>query len=286
MQQTAGATPPDVSVVIVTYNNATCIVPCLESLAAASAGLGAEIIAVDNHSGDATAAIIRERFPRVRLLVNTANAGFAAAVNQGVDLATGHTLLLLNSDVIIGREALEGLVTACRKQGRQAIFSPRIVNADGTPQHTAFGLFPTFGVLAVEMLLPYRLARRLGLRTIFENSDAAGGPRYEWLSGACLAFSREASQRIGPLDTRFFMYYEDVDFSRRAVEQGYAPLVLEDISVLHIGGVSFAYDKGKSDRNAYINASLLAYLRKHESRSSFLFLRLLLGLGGLLRRFA
>lgn len=284
MPQGAATAPPDLSVVIVTYNNAGCIARCLESLFEAVGDGRVEVIVVDNHSADATRAIIREHFPAATLVANPTNPGFATAVNLGLARAASPNLLLLNSDVVMNRTALSGLVAACRGQGDRAFFSPRIVNPDGTAQHTALGLFPRFSVLAVEQLLPYRLARWCGLRTMFENRDNTGNVVYEWLSGTCLAFTREALDRIGPLDERFFMYYEDVDFCKRAVDRGYSPMLLREVSVLHIGGLSFSYKDGKRDRKSYVDKSLLAYVDKHEPRLVAILLRGLIRLGTLLRR--
>lgn len=284
MHEVAATSPPDVSVVIVTYNNAGCIARCLDSLFEAAGGLVADVIVVDNHSTDATLAILREEFPAVRLLANPDNPGFAVAVNQGLALATSPNLLLLNSDVVMNRAALERLVTACRAWGDRAFFSPCVVNPDGTAQHTSLGLFPRFTVLTVEQLVPYRLARLLGLSTMFGNRDARGNVVYEWLSGTCLAFTRVMLDRTGPLDACFFMYYEDVDFCKRAVEQGFFAKLLDDVSVLHIGGESFSYDAGKSDREKYVNNSLMTYISKHEPRLSGLVLRGVKGLGSRLRR--
>lgn len=284
MLMAAVTPPPDISVVIVTYNNAGCVGRCLDSLFEAAAGLVAEVIVVDNHSTDATRAIIREEFPAARLVANPDNPGFAVAVNQGLALAASPNLLLLNSDVVMNRAALEGLVTACRSRGGQAFFSPRIVNPDGTEQATSLGMFPRFSVLAVELLLPYRLAHWLGWRTMFENRDARGTVVYEWLSGTCLAFTRAMLDRIGPLDTRFFMYYEDVDFCFRAVAQGFTAQLLPGIFALHIGGQSFAYETGSKDRRSYVDASLRAYVAKHQSRQNRFVLRGLMRVGAMLRR--
>lgn len=284
MPQGAATVPPDLSVVIVTYNNAGCIARCLESLFEAAEDRRVEVIVVDNHSADATRAIIREQFPAAILVANPTNPGFASAVNLGLAQASSPNLLLLNSDVVMNRAALTGLVTACRSQGDRAFFSPCIVNPDGSAQHTALGLFPRFSVLVVEQLLPYRLARGCGLRTMFGNRDASGTVLYEWLSGTCLAFTRAALDRIGPLDERFFMYYEDVDFCKRAVDRGFYAKLLREISVLHIGGQSFSYKEGKRDRKSYVDSSLIAYVDKHESRLSAVLLRGIIRLGALLRR--
>lgn len=274
----------ELAVVIVTYNNAAIIDDCLGSLTTAAAGIATEIVVVDNASADATVRIVRERYPGVAVIANTRNVGFATAVNQGLRATTAPALVLLNSDVIVNPEAVHGLAEACRREGDRHLFSPRIVNRDGSLQETSFGCFPTCGVLAAEFLLPYAAARRLQLTTMFGNRGPGDALRYDWLSGACLALTRTALERIGLFDERFFMYFEDIDFCLRATRQGIVPHLLEDISVLHIGGQSFSYDMGSYDRTSYVNKSLLAYVAKHESRRGRTVLRALHALGGMLRR--
>jgi GT2 family glycosyltransferase len=277
------AAASDLAVVIVTYNNAAIIDECLHSLTTAAAGLATEIVVVDNASADDTVARVRRGYPEVAVIANDRNAGFAVAVNQGLRATTAGAVVLLNSDVIVNREAVRGLAAACRDRPDR-LYSPLVVNPDGTLQETSFGCFPSFGVLAVEFLLPYALARRLGLTTMFGNRKAGGALRYDWLSGACLALAREALERIGPLDERFFMYFEDIDFCLRAAGLDIPCRLLQDVSVLHIGGQSFSYDMGSYDRTSYVNKSLLAYLAKHEPWPRRLVLRGLHALGGALRR--
>lgn len=282
MQNETGKTP-DVSIVIVTYNNENIIGRCLKSLTEASLKRVFEIIVVDNDSNDATVKTIREAFPTVLLLKNRENVGFAQAVNQGIQKTTSQNIILLNSDVLVNEAAMTTLLENCRTAGDNSLFSPRIINQDGTFQETSCGLFPNFSVLATEFLVPYGLARRFRLQTMFGNRKADGTVRYEWLSGACLAFGKKAYRRIGPFDESYFMYFEDVDFCYRAKKCGISTKLLQDIQVLHIGGESFSYLTGKSDRNSYIRTSLFTYIRGHTSKKSAFVLRLLYAFGQQLR---
>jgi len=272
----------DVSIIIVTYNNAKYITACIENIHEALDNLRAEILVIDNCSSDNCTEIALAASPLVKLIKNKKNVGFAAAVNQGLAASLADTLLLLNSDVLINKDALHALVAACQDAAKK-LFSPTIVNVDGSFQETSLGLFPTFPVLLADELLPHRLAKALGLRTMFDNFNAQKTPCYEWLSGACLALHRRVYEKVGPFDEKFFMYFEDVDFCKRASERGIASQLCSDISVLHIGGASFAYINGIRDRNNYVTQSYFTYIKKHESPLVFFFFKLIVRMGRGLR---
>jgi N-acetylglucosaminyl-diphospho-decaprenol L-rhamnosyltransferase len=274
---------PDVSIVIVTYNNENCIEACLASIYDSFPASKVEIIVVDNCSIDNGVALVQEKYERVKVVSNKENVGFAAAVNQGMRVAASDIIILLNSDVIVNKKALEGMLAACKSSGNLHIFSPLVFNMDGSFQDTSIGMFPSCPVLLVDSLLSYQMAKTFGLKTMFGNADKENTHQYEWVSGACMAFRREVVQKIGQFDDAFFMYFEDVDFCKRAAHSGIASTLLEDISVLHIGGKSFDFKKGHNVRNKYVRKSRLAYIRKHESAPKVFLLKISFYVGDMLR---
>jgi GT2 family glycosyltransferase len=276
-------TAPDVSIVIVTYNNANCIEACLNSIYDSLPATQVEIVVVDNCSADNGVVLMQKKYNSVRTIANKENVGFAAAVNQGILAATSDVVMLLNSDVIVNKKALNGMLAACKSSGGLHIFSPLVFNVDGSFQDTSIGMFPSFPVLLVESLLSYKMAKTFGLKTIFGNADKENKHQYEWVSGACMAFRREVVQKIGQFDDAFFMYFEDVDFCKRAANAGISSKLIEGISVLHIGGKSFDFKKGHIVRNTYVRKSRLAYIRKHESAAKVVLLIISFYVGDLLR---
>jgi N-acetylglucosaminyl-diphospho-decaprenol L-rhamnosyltransferase len=274
---------PDASIVIVTYNNESCIEACLSSICDSMSTIRVEVIVVDNCSTDNCVALIQKKYDRMRVIANKMNVGFAAAVNQGIRSASSDVIILLNSDVIVNRAALEGMMESCRASERLRIVSPIVFNVDGSFQDTSLGLFPSFSVLLVETLMPYSMAKSLGLKTMFGNLDKERRYQCEWVSGACMAFHRKVIQEIGFLDDAFFMYFEDVDFCKRAANHGIKSELINEVSVLHIGGKSFDPKKGSIVRNRYVRRSRLTYIRKHENAAKVLMLRLAFGVGDVLR---
>jgi GT2 family glycosyltransferase len=140
----------DLSIVIVSYNVRDLLAQCLQSVSGSrfqgsgseTCNLQLETFVVDNASFDGSAAMVRERFPSVQLIVNAENRGFAAANNQAFAQARGRYVLMLNPDTVVRAGALETLVEFMDAQPRAGACGGKLFYADGTLQHSAFG-FPT-----------------------------------------------------------------------------------------------------------------------------------------------
>ena len=219
---------PKVSTVIVTWNNREWNARCLASLRERDEWPNLEVIVVDNASTDGSPELLREeakRDGRVRLVLNETNAGFAAANNQGLALATGDVLVLLNNDTAVTRGAFASLV--------------RHLHADPT-----IGLLgPSTNEIANEGRVP------VGYASLEELPAWAAGFVREhdgetldtaMLAMFCLAMRRETWARIGPLDERFEVgMFEDDDYSRRVKELGLRTVCARDAFVHHAGRASF-----------------------------------------------
>jgi len=246
---------PDVTAVVVAYRSRGDLPACLEALGPAAEGLELETVVVDNASGDGTADLVRERFPRVSLIENTANRGFAAAVNQGARVARGRHLLLLNPDARPAPACVRTLVAALDARPEAGLAGPQLVNPDGSPQTSAW-LAPSLQTLGFEALFLYNLFPRSRLHGL-----RAGGPEpaeVETASGACLLVGRPLFEELGGLDERFFLYFEDADLCVRARAVGREVLLVPAATAVHaLGGSAF------QDRRGFL-------LRFHESRQRFL----------------
>src|SRR5690606_1303613 len=133
----------DVSVVIVNYNVREFLEQALESVARASAGLTVETFVVDNDSADGSVAMVRERFPDVRVIANEENVGFARANNQAIREARGRYLLILNPDTLLQEDTLQALVGFMDRHPEAGAAGCRILNPDGTFAPESRRSFPT-----------------------------------------------------------------------------------------------------------------------------------------------
>lgn len=243
----------DLSVIIVTWNVRELARACLCALPDATEGITAEVIVIDNASTDGSAEMIGAEFPRVTLLRNDANEGFARANNHGLAHAQGRYVVLLNADTIPASRCLSAMVAFMDAHPRAGAASPRLVRPDGAPQPYAFGDDPS-----PAYLLRRALAQQSG--RYLHDWGVSEPIQVEWVSGACLVARRAAVEQVGGLDERIFMYFEDNDWCRRMRLAGWEVWYNPRAEITHIGGASL--NQNPRARAAYYD-SLAYFYRKH-----------------------
>lgn len=236
--------PKRVSVVIVSFQVRDMLRACLASVEA-QAGVEVETFVVDNASRDGSADMVAREFPRVRLIANADNRGFARANNQALALATGDVLLLLNPDTELPPGALAALAGAFARHPRAGAVGLALRNADGSPQRACHA-FPGLLNMLLEATALHRVALRLGIGTPYQAPVPRGGEgAVDWVGGACMALSREAWAAVGGLDEESFMYGEEMDWSWRARRRGFQTVFSSAATVLHHGEASGAGRRGE-----------------------------------------
>lgn len=237
---------PDLSIIIINWNTCDLLANCLDSIAHTRGDLDLEIIVIDNASDDGSQAMIRQRYPHVRLIANQANTGFARANNQGLAVSQGRYSLLLNSDTIVLPGSLPALVDIADNYTDSGIIGCKLLNSDGSLQES-WASFPTFWS---EILGRNFRAGRLVDEThhLYD---------VDWVGGACLLVRPAAIEAVGGLDESFFMYSEEVDWCFRMRQQGWQVYYLASAKIIHLGG-------GSASR-----ASTTQLIRLYESKIRF-----------------
>jgi len=249
-----------IGIVIVTYESEQTVGDCLRSCPS-----GVPVVVVDNASSDGTRAEVA-RFAGVELVANPRNEGFAAAVNQGVEALDTEYVLVLNPDVTL----LTPIEPLCETGGDLA--TGKLVNEAGVVQKGfCVRALPqpmtlVLEVLGVNRLWPENPVNRRYRCLDFDPNHAAA---VEQPPGAFLLFRRDVWRKLGGLDTEFHpIWFEDVDFCKRARDAGYVARYVPQVVAAHRGGHSINNLNWRC-REVYWYASLLRYASKHFRRRAF-----------------
>jgi hypothetical protein len=260
----------DLGIIVVTYNSAQTIGTCLGSAPEGVGELDYDIVVVDNASTDDTVDIA-SGFPRVRVVRNELNRGFAAACNQGIDLLAGRCryILLLNPDAVASAGAFQALASYMDDHPLAGACGPLLVFPDGLAQPFSFGQDPT---------LAYLLRRQfyhLVLRRYLHDWGANQIEEVDWISGACMMLRPSALQQVGRLDEGMFLYFEDNDLCLRLRKAGWSVVRHPVAMVIHIGGQSVA-NSPQARKEYYRN--LERFYTRHYGLLARCFLRIMLPL--------
>ena len=268
----------DVSIIIVSYNVREHLERCLSSIFNSTARRPAfEAIVIDNASSDRSPEMVRLDFPAATLIANSENAGFAAACNQGIEIARGRYLLLLNPDATLLDDTLKKTIDFMDAHPEAAAAGCKLLHPDGS-WHPSTRPFST---LANQLCSRVPILNKIGAPTTSPeylerelDPDAVRAVDYVW--GAFLLMRREDVESIGPLDERFFMYSEDEDWCYRARRAGrsiyYAPVA----TAVHAKGQSSKLARERMRTELF--RSRYMYFLKHRGRAVAEAYRLLLGL--------
>jgi N-acetylglucosaminyl-diphospho-decaprenol L-rhamnosyltransferase len=273
------------SAIVVAYNSASSIEQCLRALRNEN---GWEHIVIDNASCDDTAVRARRADPQARLVRNSENLGFAAAVNQGARLATGKILLILNPDTTARPGGLAALATALESDAVGAAGGALLRENGEVDRGFTVRRFPTPLFMATEILLLNRFWPSNPLNRAYRclDMDYSKRQEVEQPAGACLAVKREAWESVGGFDETFFpIWFEDADFCHRLRTQGWKILYCPEAVFAHSGGHSVS-QLPLRDRQLLWYGNLLRYFRKHSSRAAVAGLRACIALGMALRSLA
>jgi len=247
----------DVSIIIINYKSAKLVLDCIESIYRQQCTQSFEVIVVDNHSEDNCQEALMKKFPAVKWLPLTYNAGFARANNAGISLATGRYVLLLNADTIILENAIDKSIRLLEKHNDAVGCGVQLLNPDGSQQIS--GAHFITGGLNTLLPLPYfgRLVRYLGYRfksKIPSVQNVLEDMEVDWIVGAFMLVKKEAVQKAGLLDNDFFMYAEEIEWCGRLRKFGKLYLFSEP-KVIHIGGGTssdyYGTDENENGKNLW-----------------------------------
>ena len=291
---TPDGAPLDLAIVILNYNTRNLLRNCLRSLQLQPPDLSIAVCVVDNASSDGSAAMVRQEFPAVHLIVNHANIGYSAGNNVGLRwfgfgrtpaARTPHYALLLNPDTLVPPGARAAMVRVMDARPQVGVAGPRVRRPDGSLDRACRRSFPTPQVSF------YRMA---GLSRLFPRSRRFNAYNLEYLPedavhpvdavvGAYMQVRAEAIREAGLLDESFFMYGEDLDWARRIKDKGWEVWYNGRVEILHVKEA--ASSQSAKSRIDFYEAMWLFYRKHYQGSTNWLLDKLILlgivGKGGL-----
>ena len=252
----------DFTFAVVNWNTRDLLKRCLGSIVTESAGFDVQILVADNASDDGSADMVATDFPHVTLVRHHRNLGFAAAHASLLPFSQGAYHVLINSDVELLPGCLKVIEERMRSDPRIGILGPQMVGPDDAIQPTC-RRFPTLANQFLEASGIGRVfprSRRLNAYRMAE-FDHRSARSVDQVMGAFFLVRASMLPEIGYLDTRFFMYYEEVDYCLRATRAGYEVFFESGSRVRHEGGASSQRVRVLTIRRKM--RSMHYYFRKH-----------------------
>ncbi len=272
----------DLSIIIVSFNTEKLLEKGLRSVYKFTKGIKFEVIVVDNNSEDQSAELVKKKFPQVKLILNEQNLGFAKANNQGIKIAKGEYVFLLNSDTYLIENSFKKLLTNIKSRSKLGAIAPQLLNEDRTIQQSV-GFFPHLPQIFYWMSFLDDLPGGTHLRPYHIDHDSfyKNGHEIDWLTGAALLVPKDVIGKIGLLDQRIFMYGEEVEWCYRIRRAGFKIYFTPITKMIHIGRGSHKKDPTQAFVGEY--KGLIYFYKKYRSNFSLQILRLLLKIGALVR---
>ena len=272
----------DVSILIVNWNGKDLLTRCIQAVQETVKQVSYEIIVIDNNSSDGSQAMLRADYPDVVLIENADNTGFAHANNQGMEIAQGRYMLLLNSDAFVEDNTIDSMVAFMDAHLEAGMSGCKLLYEDRRLQPSAYS-FPT---LATELYFA------LQLNALFPKSREFGKFAMTWwdfndvrevdaIMGAFMLVRREAVAQVGMMDTGYFMYSEEIDWCYRFRQQGWRILYNPDVVAVHLWGGSS--QRVRQEMLIQLYRSKVRFFRKHYGPLSATLLKGIIGFGALLR---
>lgn len=253
-------------VVIVNWNSREHLRNCLHSVQqfASQCSLELHITVVDNGSTDRSADDLPTLVLEPEVFKNETNRGFAAACNQGASVGESEFILFLNPDTKLSRDSLEAPVAylGSPANARVGIVGIQLLDTSGRKARTC-SRFPTLRAFLFEIIGLAKIAPAIFSPNRMTDWDHSETRLVDEVMGAFFLVRRKVYEELGGFDERFFVYFEEVDFSYRARLRGWSSVYLADASASHWGGGSS--ERVKDDRLFYSLRSRILYAFKHFS---------------------
>jgi len=237
----------DLSIIIVNWNTKEFLLPCVKSVLEIGQGISSELIVVDNGSWDGSGDEVKKTFPFIHLVENEKNLGFAKAVDQGLQKASGKYVLLLNPDTRVKHGAIVQLLSFMDSHLETGVAGAQLLNSDGTKQNS----IANFPSLATELLNKRVLRWLFPKRFPGKERNYSEPIEVDSVIGACMMVRRDALDQVGLLDEDYFLFLEETDWCYRIKRAGWKIYHVPQAEVYHFQGKSAEAERKRAKVEYY-----------------------------------
>jgi len=246
------------SIVITHHRTPILLKLCLKAIKENIGDLDHEIIITDSESEVKTLDLIKEKFSKIKFVHFSKNVGYAKVVNAGIKKSQGKYILILNADILVIKDAISKMLEFLENSPEVGIIGPQLLTFSNRFQNSCFR-FPTLSVILARRTFLGKLnwGKKKINHFLMQNEDFSSTRNVDWLQGSAMLVRKEAIDKVGLMDERFFMYLEDADWCRRFWQDGYK------VSYLPTAQMSHYYYRVSKKWNGFLDVFLNKYTRIH-----------------------
>lgn len=227
----------ELSIIITSYKNPELLKVCIDSIKKNVSFSNYEIIVSDSATEEKTELMMWDDYPEIKFLTSVDNIGFGGTVNRGLEIAEGKYILILNGDVIVKKDSIEKLLEYIKNNPDVGIVGPQLINFNETMQPSTFRFYTPLTIVYRRTFLgKLGFAKKHLENFLMKDFDHQNIREVDWIMGSSLMTSRSAVEKVGLMDHRFRLYFEDTDWCRRFWEQGLKVVYLPQAQMYHYHG--------------------------------------------------
>ena len=246
------------SIIITHHNTPELLNLCIKSIKDTVKNLQYEIIVVDGESKNRSREFIKDKYPDIKLISFEKNVGYSRIVNAGIREVVGDNILILNADIIVLDDAVMEMMKFLDEHKKVGIVGPQLLDFTNKIQASCF-MNPSFKAIIARrtFLEKTRWGKNILDKFTINDWDKNSSRKVDWVQGSAMMVRREAIDKVGLWDERFFMYFEDADWCRRFWQSGYEVVYLPSAKMFHY------YHRSSKKFGIIIDIILNKYTRTH-----------------------
>lgn len=255
----------DVSIIIISYNHFDVLNECLKSILNNEISDRYEIIIIDNKSEIDNPSDNILKNSKIKLFQNSENIGWPSAINQGISLANGKYILIVDNDILFKNKLIEYFIETSKKYNDEVILAPQLLDSMGNVQQSIEDFVSISNQVGQTFFLNYFFPKSKFFNKAHENYKIFEEIKsVEMVMGACIFFSKKLGSYVNYFNSEYFFYSADTEFCLKLKKAGFKVLYCSTQKVVHLGSISSGTRKSIMDE--YFAKDFILFLRNNYSK--------------------